>query len=141
MVYAFVSNDVSAYKVIKLTIDSYSALPITTAQLPDGQVSKDYYAELTSSVEGVTWSADVSALPTGLTLSPAGLISGIPTKANTFHFVVKASAGTREGSKQLSITIAPEPEPEKEVSSSGGGCDSGFGLMGLALVLMMFRRR
>ena len=141
MVYAFVSNDVSAYKVIKLTIDSYSALPITTAQLPDGQVSKDYYAELTSSVEGVTWSADVSALPTGLTLSPAGLISGIPTEADTFRFMVKASTSTREGSKQLSITIAPEPEPEKEVSSSGGGCDSGFGLMGLALVLMMFRRR
>ncbi len=144
-VYAFVSNDVSARKTFTLTIDaSSSAVPILNSSLPDGQVGEEYYAELTSSLEGVTWQVLSGNLPEGLTLNENGLISGTPAESGTFTFVVLAQTTTRDGTKQFTITIAPKPEPvshDVSASSGGGGCDSGFGVMSMMLVWLVFRKR
>ena len=150
MVYAFVSNDVSAMKSVQLTVDTYSALPITTASLPSGKVGQEYYAELLSPVEDAVWSREGGTLPPGLTLSSKGLISGVPEEAGTFWFVVRAAVLTREGVRQLSITIAPAVESrdadgntsgDVSASGGGGGCDSGLGVLGLAVVLLKRRKR
>lgn len=144
MLYAFVSNDVSAMKTMRLTIEaaSYSAVPILTVSLPDGQVSKDYYAELRAGLEGAAWELESGELPEGLSLRADGLISGVPVRAGVYTFIVRVSAGNRNSTRQLSITVnAPDPEPVRMSSSGGGGCDSGFGVMGLAVLGLMFRRR
>ena len=141
--YAFVSNDVSAHKTFTLTINTSSAVPILNSSLPDGQVEAEYYAELTSSLEGVTWRVLSGNLPAGLTMNTNGLITGTPTTAGTFTFVVLAQTDTRDGTKQFTITIAPKPEqtPSVGASSGGGGCDSGFGVMSILLLGLLFRKR
>jgi len=54
----------------------------------------------------ITLSLDAgSSLPAGLTLSPAGVISGTPTSKGTFTFNVKATNAKGSPTKQLSITI------------------------------------
>ncbi|MDE1163385.1 MAG: putative Ig domain-containing protein [Acidobacteriaceae bacterium] len=65
------------------TINIYAPLAITTASLPDGSVKNAYSQQLTSTggQAPVTWSLTSGTLPAGLTLSPAGLISGTPTAA------------------------------------------------------------
>ena len=143
-VYAFVSNDVSAHKTFTLTIDTSSAVPILNSSLPDGQVEEEYYAELSSSLEGVTWRVLSGNFPKGLTLNENGIISGTPTESGTFTFIVIAQTTTRDGTKQFTITIAPKPEPvsnDVSASSGGGGCDSGFGVMSIMLVGLVFRKR
>ncbi|MBQ7154148.1 MAG: putative Ig domain-containing protein [Synergistaceae bacterium] len=143
MVSAFVSNDVYAQKFVTLTISSYSTLPIVTAELPDGQVSQDYYAEVRSTLEGVVWSLADGELPPGLSLNPQGAIFGVPYEAGTYYPVIQGTSGTRTGSKRFVITIAAEPAYAENTSSGGGGggCNSGLGVSMLLLLAGLFRKR
>ena len=94
------SNGLTASKLLRITIDSPSVVPITTASLPSGQSGVSYYAELHSSVSGVTWTITDGKLPNGLTLNHSnGLISGTPSESGTFTFTAKASYGSREGTR------------------------------------------
>jgi hypothetical protein len=70
-------------------------------QLPNGKTGSTYSANLATSltITGGTppyvWSLSSGTLPTGLTLSPAGVLSGTPSGAGTFNFTftVKDSSG------------------------------------------------
>ena len=144
MLYAFVSNDVSATKTISLTIDAApnSPVPILTAELPDGQVSQDYYAELRANIDGVIWEIESGDFPEGLSLRADGLISGVPTKAGIYTFIVKGSVSNMSSTRQFTIRINSVPVTKNVSSSSGGGgCDSGIGIIGLAVLGLMFWRR
>ena len=88
---------------------------IVTATLADGSQNSPYTAQLQASggQPPYTWSlAPTSApLPSGLTLSPAGVISGTPGPVavpTTYTFTVTASdSGARSTSRTLSILINP----------------------------------
>lgn len=142
-------NGLGARKLLRITIDSDSAVPITTASLPSGKSGESYYAELHSTLSGVTWSVTDGRLPEGLTLNASnGLISGTPTESGTFTFIVKATYGQREGTRRLTLRIAPaDVQKESEdthISSSGGGggCNTGLNLsMIFASLIFIFRRR
>ncbi len=73
------------------------------------------YSASLSATHGVApyaWTVQSGALPPGLTLSPAGVISGTPTTTGAFNVVVRvtdASAPTITASKPLSITIGNGP--------------------------------
>lgn len=57
----------------------------------------------------VTWTLSSGALPSGLALNSSGLLSGSPTAAGTFNFVVRAAdAAGASGSKVFSVIIAPQ---------------------------------
>ncbi|MDR1746034.1 MAG: autotransporter-associated beta strand repeat-containing protein, partial [Tannerella sp.] len=83
------------------------ALAITTDALPNGTVGWFYNETLTAAgTKPITWSVYSGALPDGLTLSSAGVISGRATMAGTFNFTVKASNGvTADQTQALSIEI------------------------------------
>ena len=86
-----------------------SVVEITTADLPQGAVGTPYSATLaaTGGTAPYTWTA-AGALPPGLALSPAGVISGTPTTAGKFDFTVQAAdAAGQTGTKALSITVEP----------------------------------
>ncbi|MBQ3394848.1 MAG: putative Ig domain-containing protein [Synergistaceae bacterium] len=142
-------NGLGARKLLRITIDSDSAVPITTASLPSGKSGESYYAELHSTVSGVTWTISDGRLPNGLTLNALnGLISGIPYESGTFTFTVRASYGQREGTRRLTLWISPaDVQKESEdthISSSGGGggCNTGLNLsMIFAFLIFIFRRR
>ena len=68
----------TASATIQLTVQP-AALAITTATLPDAQVGVPYSFQLTESGGTPPYTWTETGLPAGLTMSPAGLISGTPT--------------------------------------------------------------
>lgn len=93
---------------------------ITTTSLPDGTVATAYsQALVTDSSSPVSFSLQSGTLPTGLSMSSEGVISGTPTTAGTSSFVVLADNGASTDTQSLQITISapgggtvdPEPDP------------------------------
>ncbi|MES2736667.1 MAG: Ig domain-containing protein [Verrucomicrobiota bacterium] len=86
------------------------ALTITTTTLPTPVVGVDYTVTLTSSggPDPISWEvADGDALPAGLTLSAAGVISGKPTAAGSVTFTVVVRDGdTSEFSKDFTLNVS-----------------------------------
>ena len=68
-------------------------LAIVTSALASGAVNAPYSATLIASggVNQLTWSLNAGALPVGLSLSAAGVISGTPTAAGTANFTAQVN--------------------------------------------------
>ena len=88
-------------------------LEITAAaSLPSAQFGAVYSTSLaaTGGTTPYTWSVSAGALPGGLTLSSAGVLSGTPTAAGTFSFTAKITdAAAQTATAALQIIIAPAP--------------------------------
>jgi FtsP/CotA-like multicopper oxidase with cupredoxin domain len=83
---------------------------ITTTTLPGGTVGVAYSQSLaaTGGVTPLTWSVSAGAVPTGLTMSTTGVISGTPTAAGIFNFTVTvADTAGSSATQPLSITVVP----------------------------------
>ncbi|MFQ8984917.1 MAG: Ig domain-containing protein, partial [Evtepia sp.] len=80
---------------------------ITTTTLSSGTVNQSYTAQLSATgSDTIKWSlATGSSLPSNLTLSESGEISGTPTAIGTSTFTVVATNDYGSDSKELSITI------------------------------------
>lgn len=82
-----------------------TVLTVSTTNVPAAQVSTFYSVQL-EAIGGptpYTWSVSSGALPPGVTLSTNGLLSGTPTQAGTFSFVVSV-----RDSSTATATIAVE---------------------------------
>ncbi len=76
--------------------------------LPDAPVmGKSFSHTLTASggTGATTWAVASGALPDGLTLSTAGLISGIPSKTGSFSANVRATSGSQTADGTVSLTV------------------------------------
>ncbi len=97
---------------LSITVTTITAPTITTSSLPSGTVGVSYSASLTASgTTPITWSKASGDLPVDLTLSTSGDISGTPTTAGTFAFIVQAVNAAGTDSTDLSITIASPTTP------------------------------
>jgi hypothetical protein len=87
-------------------------LSITTTSLPGGTVNTAYSTTVsaTGGVASYSWSVSSGALPTGISLSSAGVVSGTPSVSGTFNVIlgVHDSQGTST-TANFSITIAAAP--------------------------------
>lgn len=108
--YKLVFNSNGGNAVIYLSGSSIGSLPLTvaTTSLPDGAAGLAYSATLTGSGGNVpygSWTKTSGSLPTGLTLSPAGVISGTidPTANGTYTFSV-----TTTDNSSPPLTSAPK---------------------------------
>lgn len=83
-------------------------ITITTESLPSGQIGASYSAQLTQSgAVSPFWSVVSGQLPTGLSLSSSGLISGSPTAEGLFEFQVQAEeTGLTPGVAQFGIQVS-----------------------------------
>src|SRR6185437_460985 len=91
-----------------LSITIATPLVIGTATLADGVIGVAYSQTLTATggSSSFTWNLASGSLPTALTLSPSGLISGTPTATGTFSFVVQVhDNGTPQQTKAQALTI------------------------------------
>lgn len=63
----------------------------TPGSLADGYVGQDYSKTITAlrTTGGTTFSVTGGSLPPGLSLSPAGLLSGTPTTTGSYSFIVR----------------------------------------------------
>lgn len=86
-------------------------LTISTATLSGATVGSAYSQTLAASggTTPYTWTRSAGSLPSGLTLTSAGVISGTPTTTGTYSFTVMVtdSASTKVSTtKALSITVS-----------------------------------
>ena len=103
----------TATKTLQLIIGSAQPnLVITTASpLPSGTVTRPYHNVTLTSTGGTgakTWDISSGALPTGLSLSSSGVISGTPTTTGTSSPTLRVrDSGNPQNTatKSLSITI------------------------------------
>ena len=93
----------SVTKSLKLKVVDVKPV-IKTTSLPNGTVKKKYSTNLSATGTNIKWSKSGS-LPSGLSLSSAGVISGTPTKAGKFSFTVTAQNSAGKASKKLTLTI------------------------------------
>ena len=98
-----------------LTVD-VPALVLPTTTLPDGATDVAYSAPINAATGGVapySYVVTSGELPYGLTMSPTGAITGTPTTANNFGFVVTATdsnpggAGVVQQSYSINIVNTP----------------------------------
>jgi Putative Ig domain/Regulator of chromosome condensation (RCC1) repeat len=92
------------------TVSVLSDPAIATTSLPRASVGRPYSATLvaTSGLAPYSWSLALGTLPAGLSLSPAGLISGTPTARGTtaLTFTVVDAAG-EPVVKSLDLVVTP----------------------------------
>ncbi len=92
-----------------LNTNSSSSFAVSPATLPSGQIGRAYMTTLTSSggVAAYVYTVTSGALPLGLFLSSAGVISGMPMVAGNFPFNIQVVDATNTSvSYSQSITIS-----------------------------------
>lgn len=127
------------------------AIVIAPASLPVGGVGSAYSQTVTASggIAPYTFAVTAGALPAGVTLSSAGVLSGTPTAGGSFNWTVTATdAGSMTGARAYTMTIsAPTidvtpttlPDPTQgaaysaALSASGGTAPYTFSIVGGAL--------
>jgi uncharacterized membrane protein len=82
-------------------------LSVVTSSLAGGTVASAYSQTLsaTGGTPPYSWSLASGALPPGLTLTPVGIIAGLPLTAGTFNFTVQV-ADSASGTAQKALSIA-----------------------------------
>jgi hypothetical protein len=108
----FLNNNLGSEISATWTGDSVSvckSLAVTTSSLPSGAIGSTYSTTLgaTGGNGSFSWSLSSGSLPGGLALSPAGVISGVPTSVGDFAFTVGVTDGQLTDSKTFSITVTP----------------------------------
>ncbi|MDQ3010663.1 MAG: Ig domain-containing protein, partial [Acidobacteriota bacterium] len=97
-------------KAYTLMIDCQT-ITITTASLNPGAIGSNYNQQLSQSGGvGITWTLSSGSLPSNLTLSASGLISGIPSVSGSFPITVKAAQSNGcFGEKQFLLLVNCQP--------------------------------
>ena len=92
-----------------------AALAITTASLPAGTVGTAYTATTLAATGGTppyTWSVASGALPGGLSISSAGVLSGTPAASGTFSVTLQVTDSAQAtATKAYSVTVAAAAAP------------------------------
>src|SRR5881296_3682162 len=114
----------SASASLSINVVGLPLLQITSSQLPGGTVGSAYSATLSASggTSPYSWSVSSGTLPTGLSLSSSGTLSGTPTVAGAFPFTVAVKdAASASASASLSINVVTAAPPTVSISSPANG--------------------
>ncbi len=105
------SKGTTATQALTIAIGAPLPLAVTTTTLPSGVPNQAYATTALQTSGGVppfTWTVTSGNLPTGLSLSPAGVISGTPTAVGTASFTVQVTDSETTpmtATANLSITV------------------------------------
>jgi autotransporter-associated beta strand protein len=119
-------------QILSLTVAH--PLTIATDSLAGGVIGLNYSQSL-AAIGGnppYVWSVISGSLPTGLSLSSSGTISGAPTSAGTSNFTVQVADGTTHTNQSLSITILTPLPLTWDSDGATGGQQNGAGSWNLS---------
>lgn len=121
----------SKWTAIIATLKNSASVTVTSPALPNGTVGIPYSAPNETAAGGTqtyTWAKTTGTLPTGVSISSAGVWSGTPTTPGTFNFNIAATDGNAVvGNSAQTIVInatAPAGNPYfvgSNSAASGGG--------------------
>ncbi|MDX2150168.1 MAG: Ig domain-containing protein, partial [Bryobacteraceae bacterium] len=96
-----VDNGGRTSRTYRLVVESDLALPAQT--LPDGVLGTAYSATLnrTGGNPPYTFSIETGSLPTGISLTPEGNLTGTPTQSGTFNFTARVDDGDSAAASRL----------------------------------------
>jgi hypothetical protein len=102
---------------------STTLLAVNTSSLPTGSVGNPYSASLSASGGSTpyNWSVAAGQLPTGLTLSSSGLLSGTPTASGQFSFtvqVIDSSSTQQKATAAYSLSVAASTTSALAISTT-----------------------
>jgi hypothetical protein len=82
-------------------------LTITTTTLRQAQMGFAYADTLrvAETETGLVWTLSAGTLPRGVTLSPGGVLAGVPEETGTFAFTARVQGATRTGIRVLSMNV------------------------------------
>ncbi|MBX5480743.1 MAG: putative Ig domain-containing protein [Myxococcaceae bacterium] len=104
------ANGQTAQKALTLT--AYPELVISTASLPESYTGQAYNLSLsaTGGAPPYTWSIAGGTLPTGLTLTSTGILSGTPTQSGSFGVTISVSDTSGQApTKPFTLTLYDLP--------------------------------
>lgn len=104
----------SAVRSFAVTIQPTYDPPVfvTTSPLPDAWVG-DEYSQIILAANGIiTYTIDSGSVPSGLSLSSGGLLSGTPTTSGAYTFMVKAANQDASTTNEYALTVNAYQEPE-----------------------------
>jgi len=110
-------NSEDAAEGVRIPPAAASKLIIGTSSLKDGYAHQ-YYETTLNAYGGIapyTWSLTQGTLPSGLTLTASGLISGTPSSVGTYYFNVKVADSDnpqQEDTQKYAITIYAGSTPD-----------------------------
>jgi hypothetical protein len=95
---------------VRIVLGSNTAPVIVVKSLANATVGTAYSVSVATGATGtatITYSIERGKLPAGLSISDAGAITGTPTTAGTYKFIVLATNAYGASSKELSINVVP----------------------------------
>lgn len=121
---------VSPGKSLSDTVKTPERPNVLTDALPDAILNMQYDFTLEANRDDfLSWEISSGKLPTGLTLSDDGMLTGIPIESGSFTFGVKASltAGSLVSEeKQLTLTVLETPKKLTPTGSSSYVISEGY---------------
>jgi hypothetical protein len=89
-------------------------LVIGTSSLPDGVVNYPFDAPLSAygGVGSYVWSLNAGELPPGLFLASGGSITGAPTQAGTWRFIVRVDSDGQFDTQEFTIFVDSDATPD-----------------------------
>jgi hypothetical protein len=98
------------FSMLPKVVVSYGVIAFTSGPPPAGTVSRPYaYTYTATGDSAIAYALTAGTLPPGLSLSPAGTLSGTPTTPGTYSYTVTATGVTALQSRQDTVTIAAAP--------------------------------
>ncbi len=99
-------------QVLSVRVEPDVKVSVTTTSLPTAHQNESYSDTLaaTGGTLPYRWTVSAGALPQGLTLSSAGVVSGTPTASGTFSFsaeVIDSTSPTETATAQLMLNVPP----------------------------------
>jgi Putative Ig domain len=114
-----------------VTVVASAALAATSGL----QIGTDYAAVFTSSQASTVYSITSGSLPTNMTLSSKGVLSGTPTTAGTFNFTVTATDSTGNLNTPIILIVDTSPTPTLAPSNTSPPLITGTPAQGQSLVV------
>ncbi|HEY6797177.1 MAG TPA: putative Ig domain-containing protein [Kineosporiaceae bacterium] len=124
-VYSFAltaTNGIAPAATLAQTLTVQPAAPTLSGTAPSGTAGVDYaYTYAVSGIPAPSVSVTAGALPPGLKLTSAGLLSGVPTAAGTYTFTLSATNGPGSvATLAQTVVIDPSPAPTPAAPTLSG---------------------